>query len=261
MSAIATYSAATAKARAMYAKRLTGDEWRHLESLSDVRSMAEALHQSAAWSAVEPTDDADALCAALDAQVHDIYRRLCLYLRKERDRQYMAFFLKRKELTLSYSNEDYQAAWDCIAESYRGLSAVALRKLLGAEADMLNLVYILRLRRFPASLGEAKQHLIPVRLELKKKQIDALLAAKDDAAVRAVLKGTPWEKALAELSSAALDEQYRNYMESFCKKLVAGASPSAAVPVAFMMLTALDKQALVRLIRAAELGLAVPKGG
>jgi len=261
MSRAATYSAVTAKARAMYAKRLTAEDWQRLESLGEVRAVAEYLHRTEAWSDIAVTDDAAALCETLDERMRDSYRRLCLYMQKERDRQYMAFFLKRREHTLSFSNEDYQAAWDCIAESYRGLSALTLRKLLGAEADMLNLVYLLRLRRFPASLPQAKEHLIPVRLELKKQTIDALITAKDDEAVRAVLRGTAWEKALSDLAPARLDEQYRDYMENFCRKLVAGAEASAAVPVAFMMLTALDKQRLTRLIRALGSAPNAAKGG
>lgn len=117
---------------------------------------------------------------------------------------------------------------------------------------MLNLVYILRLRRFPASLPQARTRLIPVRMELKPRLVDSLLAAKDDEAVLARLRGTAWETVLRDLSPAALDESYERYMERFCKKLVTGGEPSAAVPMAYMMLSELERLRLTRMIARAR---------
>lgn len=254
MNRYALYSAAAAKARAMYARRLTDDDWQQLAALGSVRRIGEYLHQSPGWSAAAVTDDAQALIVSLADTLQDRYRRLCLYLRHERDREYMAFFLKRKRHALAYDNEDYEKLRVCIEKSYRGLARVSLKKLLGAEADMLNLVYILRLRRFPASLPQAKTRLIPVRMELKPRLVDSLLSAKDDDTVLARLRGTPWEDALRDLSPSALDRAYENYMENFCKKIVTGGEPSAAVPMAYMMLSELARLRLTRMIAQQKQG-------
>lgn len=254
MSRYALYSAAVAKARAMYAQRLTEGDWAQLESLGSVRRIGEYLHQSKAWSSAAVTDDAQALCGSLSDELQNRYRRLCLYLRHERDREYMAFFLRRKTHALAYDNDDYEKLRACVEKNYRGLSRLALKKLLGAEADMLNLVYILRLRRFPGSLPQAQTRLIPVRMELSKKLIGALLAAPDDEAVLRALRGTAWENVLRDLSPAALDSAYERYMESFCQKLVTGGDPSAAVPMAYMMLSELARLRLTRLIQRTKQG-------
>lgn len=246
MSRAALYSAAATKARAMYARRLSPDDWAQLEALDSVRRIGEYLHQSGAWPHAVVTDEAAVLIASLSEELSDRYRRLCLYLRQEADREYMAFFLRRKTHALSYDNEDYEKLRECIERNYRGLSRVALGKLLGAEADMLNLVYLMRLRRFPASLPGAKARLIPVRMELKGSMIDALLAAPDDEAVLRLLRGTPWAGVLTDLSPAALDSAYERYMELFCKKLVTGGEASAAVPMAYMMLSELARLRLAR---------------
>lgn len=248
MSRAALYSAAAAKARAMYAKRLSPDDWAQLQSLDSVRRISEYLHQSGAWPHAAVTDEASVLIASLSEELSDRYHRLCLYLRNSRDREYMAFFLRRKSHALSYDNDDYEKLRECIRKSYRGLSRAALGKLLGAEADMLNLVYLMRLRRFPASLPEARARLIPVRMQLKGPMIDALLAAPDDEAVLHLLHSTPWAGVLTELSPAALDGAYERYMQSLCKKLVTGADASAAVPMAYMMLSELARLRLTRLI-------------
>lgn len=251
MSRAAAYSAVTAKARAMYARRLTDEDWTQLEALDSVRRIGERLRQSGAWSATAATDDAQELCASLSDELHDRYRRLCLYLHHERDRQYMAFFLRRKPHALSYPNEAYDELSACIEKSYRGLSRLALKKLLGAEADMLNVVYLLRLRRFPASLPQARERLIPVRMELKGSFIDALIAAPDDKAAAQLLRGTPWE-ALCDAAPEALDDAYERYMERLCRRLVTGGECSAAVPMAYMMLSELTRLRLTRLIQRTE---------
>lgn len=254
MSRYARYSAAVTKARAMYAHRLTESDWTQLAALESPRRIADYLRQSGAWPLAAATDDAQSLCSSLSDELHDRYRRLCLYLPKARDREYMAFFLKRKTHALSYDNADYEKLSECIERSYRGLSRLAMKKLLGAEADMLNLVYLLRLRRFPASLDGARERLIPVRMALGKKLIDALLAAPDDDAVLRLLQPTPWADTLRDISPAALDSAYERYMESFCQKLVAGGDPSAAVPMAYMMLSELARLRLTRLIQRTKQG-------
>lgn len=247
MSRYALYSAAVTKARAMYAHRLTDDDWAQLAALDGVRPISDYLRQTGAWT-VSSTDDAQALCSDLRGEMQNRYRRLCLYLRRDCDRQYMAFFLRRNDHALSYDNGAYDELRRCIETGYRGLSRLALRKLLGTEADMLNVVYLLRLRRFPASLPQARARLIPVRMELKESLIDALLTAPDDAAVAALLCGTPWES-LGTRSGAALDSAYEQHMTNFCKKLVTGGEPSAAVPMAYMMLSELARLRLTRMIQ------------
>ncbi len=252
MSRYALYSAAAAKSRAMYAHRLTPDDWQQLAALDSPRRIGEYLRQTRAWSSVSASDDAQALCASLSDELVSRYRRLCLYLRRGSDREYMAWFLRRKRHALVYDNDDYENLCACIEKSYRGLARLSLKKLLGAEADMLNLVYILRLRRFPASLPEAETRLIPVHTELKKPLVRSLLAAKDDDAVLALLRGTPWQTVLSDLSPTALDAAYENYMEALCQKIVSGGEPSAAVPMAYMMLSELARLRLCRLIARTE---------
>lgn len=247
MNRYASYSAAVAKARAMYAHRLTEDDWTQLAALDGVRPISDYLRQNGAWP-VSSTSSAQELCDSLRGEMQSRYRRLCLYLRHERDRQYMAFFLRRSDHALSYDNKAYDELRRCIETSYRGLSRLALKKLLGTEADMLNVVYLLRLRRFPASLPQAKTRLIPVRMELKEPLVNALLTAPDDAAVAALLRGTPWE-GLSGRSGAALDGAYEQHMANFCKKLVTGGEVSAAVPMAYMMLSELARLRLTRMIQ------------
>lgn len=252
MSRAAVYGAVTAKARAMYAHRLTDETWTQLEALDSVRRIAEQLRQGGAWSLAAVTDDARELCDSLADELHDRYRRLCLYLRRESDREYMAFFLKRKAHALSYPNEAYEELAVCIRKSYHGLSRLVLQKLLGAEADMLNLVYILRLRRFPASLPTARERLIPVHAALKRPIIEALIAAPDDEAVEKILAATPWAEALRNIAPEALDGAYERYMERLGRKLVMAGDCSPAIPMAYMMLSELERLRLTRLIAGTE---------
>jgi vacuolar-type H+-ATPase subunit C/Vma6 len=253
MSGLIKYSGVTAKVRAMEGKRLTQDQWQKLANARTLRSLWESLSGCEGWRAVGENPacarDEEAFTKALWAQLERDYKNLSHYLDQD-DSQRVALFLRQREGDSSLSPEVYQKLWSQSGKALAGSKAVA-----GAEADAMNLVYILRLRQFPASVGKAKEMLVPLRKDLSPALVDKLLAAKDDEAVLAVLKGTRWGETFTSLAPGDLERAYRAYMEGFCRHIIAGASPGLAQVQAFLTLKDLERQRLARLCAAVQRGL------
>ena len=244
------YSSATVKARAMYGKRLTEDDWSQLMAVSSLRAAWDILRHSGAWSAVgeDPrcAEELETMTAALSRQLQEDVRRLCLYLDKK-DAETLRFYLRRPG---HMSPEEARRWWHD-----GGVQSAGLRRIAGAEADALNLVYILRLRTFPASVDRAEELLIPVRDKLTPDLVQRILRADSDKRVLELLRGTPWSSSFQSLAPGDLEKQYSAYMAAFCQRVLNGARPGLVAGQAFLTLKEMDRQRLTRLVSAVSKGI------
>lgn len=246
-----TYGAVVTKCRAMYGKRLTDDQWERLMEASSLRTVWDILSRSPAWTAVaeQPQGAVDGmvLVQSLMEQLRRDCHNLSLYLPK-RDRTFIDFFMSHQERGMS--PEEYQAWWSGIPKK-----DAALRRLVGAEADGLNLVYVLRLRRFPASIGRVKELLIPVREHLRPEFIDRLLHAPNDEAALEILASSPWKDDFKSLAPGVLESQYEAYMRAFSRRILASANPGPEEIQAFLTMKDMDRKKLANIVAAVEQGI------
>jgi vacuolar-type H+-ATPase subunit C/Vma6 len=253
MSGMIQYSAVTTKVRAMQGKGLTAAQWQRLGQTRSLQGLWDILSKCPGWAAVgeQPrgAQSLESLTQSLLEQLDRDGKNLCHYLNRE-DSQRIGQFLKRRQAGADMTPEDYQKLWSQKELEVSGGKAVA-----GAEADAMNLVYILRLRRFPASAAKAKSLLIPVKKNLSSGLIDKLLAAKDDQAVLSLLQATRWGDVFTSLAPGDLEKEYRAYMEQFCRHIITSAGPGLAQVQAFLTLKDLERQRLTRLAAAVQRGL------
>ena len=246
-----TYGAAAVKARAMWAKCLTDSQWEQLASPSGLWAVREILLGSPGWQTVESVQQgemtAQRLTQALEAQLERDLHALCHFLPKADRAEVERFY---RALDRGMEPEEFQRWWASL-----GKGNAALRRLAGAEADGLNLVYILRLRRFPVSLQKAEEHLIPVRAKLRKDTVAALLRARSDNDALAVLAGTSWGKTFTSLAPVDLEKQYRAYMRSFCGHLLASGQPGLGAVLAVLVMKHDQLLKLRQVIGAVEQGI------
>ncbi len=244
------YSAVTTKARAMYGKMLTPADWEALKSAGDLRAVWEILSRCGAWSKVgeDPrcAGDAEAMERALLRQVEWDTKELCLYL-KSAKQEILRFYLRYPG---GMTHEEEKRWW-----SGGGAEKAGLRHIAGAEADALNIVYILRLRGFPASAAKADELLIDVREKLTPELSRRLLRAKDDKEVLDILAKTPWKGMITSLAPGELEKQYSVYMEAFCHRVLAEARPGLTAVQAFITLKEMERQRLARLVSAVARGI------
>lgn len=248
------YGAVCAKVRGMYGKRLTVEDWERLYACADVEQATDFLDRSPGWGPLSGDAKHGNVKQALHKRVLSEYEHLEHFVQNGADKKYMGYFLGVKEHTQAMGSPGYREAWAYLVRDYKGLSAVALRELLGAEADMLNVTYLLRLRQFPALREKGGNYLIPVHLQLTPQLARKVLDAPDENAVKAALHGTRMAAVVAS-GTETPEACYRMVLETMCRKLVTGAAPSLAVPAAYLTLKDLECRKLSRLIEALRLGL------
>lgn len=247
---IIQYGAVATKARAMYGKLLTPAQWESLLNGENLRAVWDILRKCPAWEMVgQVPAEPGPMAGALMEQLRDDVRRLGYFLGEE-DRGNLRVFLRYQQMERAMTPEEYQKWW--AEASHKG---EGLRRIVGAEADALNLVYILRLRRFPRSVQQAREHLIPIRCELKDALIDRLLRAPSDEAVLQILEHTQWGGAFRSLAPGELEKQYQKYMEDFCHHILSSADAGLSVVQAYLPIKDMERRKLLRLIGAEAHGL------
>jgi len=98
-----------------------------------------------------------------------------------------------KELVYGYANSDiahYLSLWKGLQRLDKP-TQTSMRKIIGTEADMLNIIFIYRLKRYYHVRGDtAYGYLLPIGYRLTTDEIDRLLSAKKEAFLSEVLNGS-----------------------------------------------------------------------
>lgn len=150
----------------------------------------------------------------------------------------------------------YRYVFSSITKKYSGTGKAELIRLLGTQADLLNIVGILRLHRyFPDSLQSAQELLVPVCGKLKPKLVASLLAARSEMDAVEQLRSSPFAEYFLAYRPEELDRLYEKAMNSFCRKIIKMPAPNICVPVAYLTLSELECDKLIRIIEALGYGI------
>lgn len=153
-------------------------------------------------------------------------------------------------------NTYFKATFTFLTKRYKGSGAAPLREMIGTEADLLNILSIIRLlRNFPASLERADDLLIPVYNRLKPDLCHALKTARSEAEAFEILKRSPFASSFENADPRNLEALYYTTMEKFCRKLVKSVEPDIGVPQAYLILKELECKKLMRVVEAVGFGL------
>ena len=153
-------------------------------------------------------------------------------------------------------NTYFKEIFSYISHKYKGSGRKKLEETVGLEADLLNIVSIVRLlRSFPSSLERSDELLIPISARLKPELLSALKAAKSETEALDLLRRSPFGKCLEGVDAENIESFYYKSIEKFCRKLVKAAEPDIGVPQAYLVLKELECKKLNRVIEAVSIGV------
>ncbi|MEG1633634.1 MAG: V-type ATPase subunit [Oscillospiraceae bacterium] len=148
----------------------------------------------------------------------------------------------------------YSAMSDFLSARYSGPDKQRLTELIGFRADLLNVSYLLRLRRFNTPPDKAHALLLPISGGLSRKTEDEILAAESDEAAFALLLSTRLGKYFKGLSVSEPGNFVRAAEAAYFRKIIHG-EPSLSVAYAFMVLNEAEAGMLKRVFVALQYGL------
>lgn len=153
-------------------------------------------------------------------------------------------------------NTYFKAMFSFLTKRYRGSGAARLREMIGTEADLLNILSIIRLQRsFPASLERADELLIPVSYRLKPELCHALAGAHSETEAFELLKRSSFASSFENMDPENIEALYYGTMERLCRKLIKSAEPDIGVPQAYLILRELECKKLMRVVETVGFGL------
>jgi|GEM_PF-2972246 len=161
-----------------------------------------------------------------------------------------------RDAAILFESQYYKTVFSYVNKDYKGLEKQKLTKLLGTQADLLNIVSLLRLHRyFPSSYNNADELLIPIYSLIEPRLLKTLLTAKSESETLDILKKSRCRKYLEGKNLQNLESLYYEAMEDFCRQIIKSPEPSICVPVAYLTMRELECKKLTRLIQAVDYGV------
>lgn len=142
-----------------------------------------------------------------------------------------------------------------VRRHYAGEIRDALLHILGFQTDLLNIIHILRLKRyFPAELDHLP-YLLPFHYRMKPAQLSQLSAAPSLDAAFTFLRGTAYAHAFQDVEVSEVEDYYRRAMYRLYRRQLINGPPSVCTAIAYLHLKDAETSALINLIESVNYGV------
>ncbi len=202
------------------------------------------LHSRTDESALPVCTDYDGL---LDAAKESIYYDTLLSLRPA-DGGLPDYTIAESMLFAVY----YSHMMDVAKKRYDGDVRKMIQTRLGTQVDLLNIMHILRMKRFFPDEDNFLTILYPFNYKLKPEQVRAMCAAEGVDGVMAVLAETPYAKTFRNVGVDELGHIYNELLFRLSRRQLMMGQPSIYSAVAFLNLRELELKELVTVIETVK---------
>lgn len=139
-----------------------------------------------------------------------------------------------------------------VEKRYEGDAKALLRQGIGTQVDMLNIMHILRLKRFFPEEDGIVKILFPFYYKLKPAHVREMCAAPDLAGAVAAAGQTPYGKLLRNASVEDLGRLYSESLIRVSRRQLMQGKPSIYVAVAFLNLRELELKELITVVETVK---------
>lgn len=142
-------------------------------------------------------------------------------------------------------------------QTYRGNVQKTLFKAMGGQADLLNIIHILRLKTYfhDTPQEEYPKVLLPFHDRLKPELTHRLCGAADAGEVFALLRESPYRDCFEGVEVQEAEEYYRRAMYAFDRHQLMCAPPSIYKAMAYIELKELELMVLINVIESVKYGV------
>ena len=194
----------------------------------------------------------------LEACRQTIYYPALLHLRPAEGRGLPDYSVAETLLHSAYFAHMFSLAQRRCGSAQREL----IQRALGQQADLLNILHILRLKTYFPDLPPETclTMLFPFRMALRPELLTALCAARSPEEVFDLLADTPYARRFSGGSAAQAEEDCRKTLYAFYKRLLITAPPSVCTAMAYLELKETELAALVNVIESVKYGVPCDAG-
>ena len=151
----------------------------------------------------------------------------------------------------------YQQLQTIIRRKYDGDVRRILEKSVGSQVDMLNLMHILRMKRYFPQEDNYLPVLLPYHYKIKPQMIHAMCAAPSAEAVLELAQQTPYGRVFSLNSGEDLNHLYIATLYRTSRRQLMMGKPSIYSAVALMNLREIELKAVVSAVEAAKYQMAL----
>lgn len=148
----------------------------------------------------------------------------------------------------------FSALFRLIAKRYSGAERTCLRRIFGQQADLQNIIILLRLKQFQPSHPRLLNSLIPFYDQLRPDTIRALAAASDPADCFSILRDTPFSACFQGNTVAEAEQACHRALCALYRSCLLTGPPTLCSLVAYYHLKEYERKALSAAIETARCG-------
>ncbi|MCL2747093.1 MAG: V-type ATPase subunit [Oscillospiraceae bacterium] len=157
-------------------------------------------------------------------------------------------------------NHYYRELMNLVDKRYRGREYKLLREAVGAQADMINLTIIMRVRKFfPGQRDAVLPMLLPVRYKLTPAYVNRLYTAQTDESAEALLREGPYGKRLDDRRISRIEDFYYRFLFDFNRRILKSGIPTVYTPSAYLGLRDVELRNLIAAIECVRYGVSPDK--
>ena len=135
---------------------------------------------------------------------------------------------------------------------YEGDTRKLLEQSIGGQVDVLNILHILRMKRYFPHEDNYLPVLLPYHYKLSVEQVRAMCAASGHQAVLDLVQATPYGRMFRGAGPGELGTLYRSALYRLSRRQLRMGKPSVYTAVAYLNLREIELQALVSAVEASK---------
>lgn len=194
-------------------------------------------------------------CASYDELAaltrHTVYAGALEHLRRPRPRELPDYQVAESMLRTVY----YSHLFRVMSRHYTGQVREELIRTLSTQADLLNIIHILRLKRYFPEERDHLPYLLPFHYRMKPAQLNQLFAAPTLDMAFSLLGETRYAQDFQDVEVSEVEDYYRQAMYRLYRRQLVTGEPCVCTAIAYLHVKDAETACLINAIESVNYGV------